>query len=97
MALRSITSLPGTVRAEWAGRADCWRAARFSGMLVGELMSAAAFGTKENPVIAPPALRLTSAVICCHRGRPAEGNEFTSSLRIVRARGLRAWSTWGDP
>jgi hypothetical protein len=49
-------------------------------MLVGELMSAAAFGIKENPVIAPPALRLTSAAICCHRGRPSEGNEFTSFL-----------------
>ena len=66
-------------------------------MLVGVLMSAAAFGTKENPVMAPPALRLTSAVICCHRGRPAEGNEFTSSLRIVRPRGLRVWSIWYDP
>ena len=52
-------------------------------MLAGELKSAAAFGTKENPVIAPPALRLTSAVICCHRGRPAEGNDFTSSVRIL--------------
>jgi len=37
-------------------------------MLVGEVRSAAAFGTKENPVIAPPALRLTNAVTCCHQG-----------------------------
>ncbi len=66
-------------------------------MLVGELMSAAAFGTKENPVMAPPALRLTSAVICCHRGRPAEGNDFTSFLRIVRPRGLRGWRVWNRP
>ena len=64
-----------------------WRSAtRFSGMLAGELKSAAAFGTKENPVIAPPALRLTSAVICCHRGRPAEGNDFTSSVRSCASR-----------
>ena len=62
-------------------------------MLVGELKSAAAFGTKEKPVMAPPALRLTSAVICCHRGRPAEGNEFTSSLRI-EPHGLRGWCVW---
>ena len=86
MAVRSIASWPGATvrRVDWA---DCWSATRFSGMLVGELKSAAAFGTKENPVMAPPALRLTSAVICCHRGRPAEGNEFTSSVRIVRRRG----------
>ena len=58
-------------------------------MLAGELISAAAFGTKENPVMAPPALRLTSAVICCHRGRLAEGNEFTSFLRIDHPRGER--------
>ena len=56
-------------------------------MLEGELKSAAAFGTKENPVIAPPALRVTSAAICCHRGRPAEGNDFTSSVRILRPGG----------
>jgi len=58
-------------------------------MLVGEVMSAAAFGTKENPVTAPPTLRLTSAVICCQRGRPAEGNEFTPFLRIVNPGGYR--------
>src|SRR5260370_9148037 len=41
------------------------------GMLGGVARSAAPPGTKENPVMAPPVLRLTSAVICCHRGRPA--------------------------
>ena len=91
MAVRSIASDWGAGLAAWA---DCFRATRFNGMLVGELISAAACGTKENPVMAPPALRLTSAVICCHRGRPAEGNEFTSSLRIVRSReGGRCFSS----
>ncbi len=80
MAARNIASWLGAARSAWGDWTDCRSATRFSGMLVGELMSAAAFGTKENPVMAPPALRLTSAVICCHRGRPAEGNEFTSSL-----------------
>jgi hypothetical protein len=50
-------------------------------MLVGDEMSAAAaLGTKDNPVIAPPALRLTSAVACCHQGFLAEGNKLTSFL-----------------
>jgi hypothetical protein len=48
-------------------------------------------------VMAPPALRLTSAVICCHRGRPAEGNDFTSFLRIVRPRELCGWRAWNRP
>ena len=63
-------------------------------MLAGELKSAAAFGTKENPVIAPPALRLTSAVICCHRGRPAEGNDLTSSVRTSRVPADSAGVSW---
>ena len=46
-------------------------------MLVG-VVSAAAFGTNENPVIAPPALRLTSAVTCCHQGLLADCNALTS-------------------
>jgi hypothetical protein len=62
MAERSIAS---SVVAGWA---VFLRASKRIGMLVGDLRSAAAPGTKENPVIAPPALRLTSAVICCHRG-----------------------------
>ncbi len=62
MADRSAASL------DEAGRAVCCMASRLSGILVGEVRSAAAFGTKVNPVIAPPALRLTSAVACCHQG-----------------------------
>src|SRR5689334_5568426 len=56
-----------------AGRADCSRAMRCTGRLVGDAMSAAGLGTKENPVTAPPAPRLTSAVACCHQGLLAEG------------------------
>src|SRR5258707_2356702 len=62
MAERSITS------SEAAGWADFCRAIKRMGMLVGVARSAAAPGTNENPVMAPPELRLTSAVICCHRG-----------------------------
>jgi hypothetical protein len=47
-------------------------------MLVGDAISAAACGAKDNPVIAPPALTLTSAVACCHHGFLAEGNKLTS-------------------
>ena len=43
-------------------------------------MSTVALGAKENPVTAPPALRLTTAVACCHHGLPAEGNKPTSFL-----------------
>jgi len=43
------------------------------GMLEGDVRSAAGRGTKEKPVIAPPAPRLTSAVACCHQGLPADG------------------------
>src|SRR6266496_1590135 len=55
-------------------------------MPVGEARSAAALGTKENPVIAPPAVRLTSAVTCCHRGRPAES--ISSPLSWLGGAGL---------
>src|ERR1022692_4600602 len=41
-------------------------------MLDGDFISAAARGTNENPVITPLALRLTSAVTCCHHGLPRE-------------------------
>ena len=82
MAARIIASWLGAW-ADWGAWTACRSATRLSGMLLGDVISAAAFGTKENPVTAPPTLRLTSAVICCHRGRPAEGNEFTPFLRIV--------------
>jgi hypothetical protein len=40
-------------------------------MLVGDVRSPTAPGTNENPVMAPPVLRLTSAVTCCHNGLAA--------------------------
>src|SRR6266567_4970072 len=61
MAERSTESSAG------AGSADFSRASNRIGIPVGDLKSAAARGTKENPVIAPPALRLTTAVTCCHQ------------------------------
>ena len=87
MAARNTASWLGAARCASGVWTDWCSATRLIGTLDGELKSAAAFGTKENPVIAPPALRLTSAVICCHRGRPAEGNDFTSSERIVSSGG----------
>jgi hypothetical protein len=38
----------------------------------GDDVSAAALGAKENPVTAPVALRLTTAVAFCHQGFRAE-------------------------
>src|SRR3981081_1180963 len=43
-------------------------AVRWTGRLAGDAMLAAVPGAKENPVIVPPALRLTRAVACCHQG-----------------------------
>src|SRR5258708_21728227 len=65
MAERSIAS------SEAAGLADFSSAIKRMGMLVGVVRSATGPGTNENPVIAPPVLRLTSAVTCCHSGLPA--------------------------
>src|SRR5215467_9614599 len=57
-----------------ACRTDCSSAISLIGRLAGDRRSAAVCGTKENPVIAPPALRLTSAVACCHQGLPRGRN-----------------------
>src|SRR5580700_4978642 len=65
MAERSIVSL------EAVGWAAFSRAIKRIGMLVGEVRSATAPGTNENPVMAPPVLRLTRAVTCCHSGLAA--------------------------
>src|SRR5262249_19807360 len=51
-----------------AGLTDFSRAIKRIGMLVGVVRSATVPGTNENPLIAPPVLRLTSAVTCCHKG-----------------------------
>ena len=39
----------------------------------GEVRSAGALGTKENPVTTPPAPSVISAVACCHCGLDAGG------------------------
>jgi hypothetical protein len=62
MAERSMESLDAV------GRAAFSSAIRRIGMLLGEVRSATAPGTNENPVMAPPVLRLTMAVTCCHNG-----------------------------
>jgi hypothetical protein len=77
MADRSVASLAGA-----AGCADFSRASSRIGMLVGDVISAGALGTNEKPVMVPLALRLTSAVTCCHRGLLAE---ITSSPPFLRA------------
>ena len=74
MAVRSVASPAGACRTE------CCRASKLTGRLVGDEKSTLAWGTNEKPVIAPPALRLTSAVACCHQGLLARCTGFTSSL-----------------
>jgi hypothetical protein len=49
-------------------------------MLVGDIKSAGELGTNENPVTAPLAPRLTTAVTCCHRGLLAESTGFAFLL-----------------
>ena len=83
MAVRSVASLAGACRTE------CCRASKLTGRLVGDEKSTAALGTNEKPVMAPPALRLTSAVACCHHGVLAGGNVFTSSQMRLTRRGMR--------
>src|ERR1700689_3979961 len=48
-------------------------------MLVGDVISATVPWVKENPVIAPHVLRLTSAVACCQVGFLTECIESPSS------------------
>src|SRR5215469_1757583 len=83
MADRSIASSGA------AGLTDFSRAIRRIGMLVGVVRSATAPGTNENPAIAPPVLRLTSAVTCCHRGFAA-GLISSPHFRWAGARARRA-------
>src|SRR5882724_6838272 len=98
MAARSWASLvtlaalsPPTARSvNVPGCAACSRASRCSGTLVGEVMVAAAPGTKLNPVITPPVLTVTSAVACCHHGFLTERTGTTSPLRRLHSRCL-AW------
>src|ERR1700761_5691619 len=62
------------------GCAACSRASRCTGTLVGEVIVAAAPGTKLNPVITPPVLTVTSAVACCHHGLLTACMSTTSPL-----------------
>src|SRR5215831_14864862 len=78
-----------------AGWADFSSAIRPTGMLEGDVRSAAGRGTKEKPVIAPPAPRLTSAVACCHQGRPADGMGSPRSLTGDGALGAGRFRTRG--
>jgi hypothetical protein len=64
MAERSVASSAACV----AGLAAWVRASSRMLTLDGDRTSAAALGAKEKPVMTPPALRLTSAVACCHHG-----------------------------
>ena len=98
IAARSCASLvtlaalsPPTARSPSVpGCAACSSASRCSGTLVGEVIVAAAPGTKLNPVITPPVLTVTSAVACCHHGFLTERTGTTSPLRRLQSRCL-AW------
>jgi hypothetical protein len=59
-------------------------------MLVGEVIVAAAPGTKLNPVMTPPVLTVTSAVACCHHGFLTGRTGTSSPLRRLHSRCL-AW------
>src|SRR5271170_313135 len=63
----------------------CSRASRWSGTLVGEVIVAAAPGTKLKPVITPPVVTVTSAVACCHHGFLTERTGTTSPLRRLQS------------
>ena len=52
---------------------------------LGEVMVAAAPGTKLNPVSTPPVLTVTSAVACCHHGFLTERTGTTSPLRRLQS------------
>src|ERR1700678_435180 len=62
-------------------------------MLVGDVISATVPWVKENPVIAPQVLRLTSAVACCHVGFLAKFTKSPSSTISVGLYVLLA-GTW---
>src|SRR5258708_22623289 len=62
MADRNVPSFADT------GLAGFLNSSRWTGMLVGDVISSTVPWAKANPVIAPHVLRLTSAVACCHVG-----------------------------
>src|SRR5215467_2875480 len=69
---------------ESAGAAAFSSASRWTGTAVGEVIVAAAPGTKVNPVIAPPVLTVTSAVACFHHGFLTDCTETSSPSRGYR-------------
>src|SRR5690242_21334676 len=71
-------------------------ASRCSGTLVGEVIVAAAPGTKLSPVITPPVLTVTSAVACCHHGFLTERTGTTSPLRRLHSRRLARFGFSGS-
>src|SRR5262249_31589625 len=73
--------------------ADFSSASKVIGRPAGEIRSAGEPGTNERPVTTPPALRLTSAVACCHRGLAA-GRHWYTPLRVMRGWG-RHGGGWG--
>src|ERR1700740_1610311 len=78
------------------GRAACSRASRWSGTLVAEVIVAAAPGTKLNPVITPPVLKVTSAVACWHHGFLTGRTGTTSPLRGLHSRRLARFGISGS-
>src|ERR1700722_15719779 len=104
MAARSCASLvtlaalsPTARSVNVPGCAACSKASRCNGTLVGEVMVAAAPGTKLNPVITPPVLTVTSAVACCHHGFLTERTGTTSPLRRLQSCLRRPVSAGGAP
>src|ERR1700755_2494380 len=86
-------SLPSPVS---AGLAAFSSAIRCSGTLFGEVIVAAAPGTKLNPAITPPVLTVTSAVACCHHGFLTERTGTTSPLRRLHSRRLARFGFSGS-
>jgi hypothetical protein len=66
-------------------------------MLVGDVISATVPWVKENPVIAPQVLRLTSAVACCHVGFLTGITDSPSSPDYLLSRMYRSTGRRGYP
>src|ERR1700733_14199766 len=89
---------------EAAGLTDRSSAISRTGMLVGDIRSVGEWGTKENPVTVPLALRLTSAVTFCQLGLLAGSmgspfSRWTGPVRDYRftPRALGRERAWGPP
>ena len=69
---------------EAAGAAGLLDASRRTGRPAGDVRSDTVPWARENPVIAPHVLRLTSAVACCHLGFLTECTDSPSFLGLGR-------------